>query len=280
VSCKRCGDYALAAFLKSSIDGLALSDKARLAIHTRNHPGTRFDHSPDRIEEILEQIRRMSVADRVERALLEIAERAGDLGGSCNLSPEDDAPACFAIDGREMRHMLEHWQGLQMLEVTAGTQYVVTLLVRGWMKVEEIRKAKKGKDSDQAFIAMWFDPSMDEAYHQGMKPAIESCGFRASRVDMKEDNDKICDTIIAEIRRSRFVVADFTGQRGGVYYEAGFALGLGLPVIRTCRQQKDAAGKSEIDKLHFDTRQYRHIEWENPADLAEKLKRRIEATII
>jgi hypothetical protein len=40
---------------------------------------------------------------------------------------------------------------------------------------------------------------------------------------------------MAEIRRSRFVVADYTGQRNGVYFEAGFGLGLGLVVIPTCR---------------------------------------------
>ena len=48
------------------------------------------------------------------------------------------------------------------------------------------------------------------------------------------------DRILAEIRKSKFVVADFTscgeciacdkcehiGARGGVYFEAGFALGL------------------------------------------------------
>jgi hypothetical protein len=42
------------------------------------------------------------------------------------------------------------------------------------------------------------------------------------------------------------LVADFTGQRGGVYWEAGFAQGLGIPVIRTCKSD-------ELWKLHFDT---------------------------
>ena len=37
---------------------------------------------------------------------------------------------------------------------------------------------------------------------------------------------------MAEIRRSRFVVADYTGQVNGVYFEAGFALGLGLRAPR------------------------------------------------
>jgi len=40
------------------------------------------------------------------------------------------------------------------------------------------------------------------------------------------------------------VVADYTGQVNGVYFEAGFALGLGLKVVPTCRED-------EISKLHF-----------------------------
>ena len=60
----------------------------------------------------------------------------------------------------------------------------------------------------------------------------------------------------ARIKRSRFLVADVTGGRQGVYFEGGFAKGLGLPVIWTCSHGTDA----ELKKwMHFDTRQYNHI---------------------
>ena len=83
--------------------------------------------------------------------------------------------------------------------------------------------------------------------------------YEAVRIDRKEHVNKIDDEIIAELRRARFVVADFThgdgGPRGGVYYEAGFAHGRNIPVIFSCR-------KDVIEKVHFDTRQYNHIVWE------------------
>ena len=63
-----------------------------------------------------------------------------------------------------------------------------------------------------------------------------------------------------------------TRARGGVYYEAGFAHGLNIPVIFSCR-------KDLIKKIHFDTRQYNHIEWTEPEELREKLKNRIAAQI-
>ena len=73
------------------------------------------------------------------------------------------------------------------------------------------------------------------------------------------------------------MVADFTqgedGARGGVYFEAGFAQGLGIPVIYSCH-------KDSIDKLHFDTRQYAHIVWKNSKELRVGLLNRIRARIV
>ena len=118
--------------------------------------------------------------------------------------------------------------------------------------------------------------ALNEAFEHGIEPAIKDTGFNPLRIDRKEHINKIDDEIIAELRRSRFIVADFThgkdGARGGVYYEAGFAHGLNLPVIFTCRE--DA-----VETLHFDTEHYNHIVWSNPMELREKLKNRILAVI-
>src|SRR6266699_3836254 len=99
---------------------------------------------------------------------------------------------------------------------------------------------------------------------------------QALRVDQKEHINKIDDEIIAEIRRSRFVVADFTSRegepRGGVYFEAGFAYGIAIPVIWMCRSNL-------IGSVQFDTRQFNHITWDDPANLYMKLRNRIGAVI-
>lgn len=141
-----------------------------------------------------------------------------------------------------------------------------------------------GANSSQVFVAMWFGNQMDTAYIEGIAPAIEEAGFQPFRIDRKEHNNKIDDEIIAEIRRSRFMVADFTcgtfevdgrlrgDARGGVYYEAGFAQGLGVPLIWTVHEDC-------IDLVHFDTRQFAHIVWSDPADLKQKLINRINATL-
>ncbi len=119
---------------------------------------------------------------------------------------------------------------------------------------------------------MWFDESLRDASENGLERGIRDAGYDPLRIDRLEHVRKIDDEIIAQIRRSRFVVADFTGHRGGVYFEAGFALGLNLPVFWTCRQD-------QIGDLHFDIRQFNCIDWNEPGDLADRLQKRIEAVI-
>ncbi len=150
-------------------------------------------------------------------------------------------------------------------------QYRVT--VKGHVRIADNQTSA---DSSQAFVAMWFDGSLERIYDEGIAPAIEDCGFEAKRIDRDPNVDKIDDAIISEIRSSKFLVADFThgrkGARGGVYYEAGFAHGLGIPVIFTCR-------KDMIDDIHFDTRQYAHIQWDDISKLRTNLRDRIIARI-
>ena len=124
---------------------------------------------------------------------------------------------------------------------------------------------------------MWFDDSMSEAWDRGIAPAVRDAGYDPVRIDRKEHVNKIDDEIVAEIRRARFVVADFTdgddGARGGVYYEAGFADGLGI------RGHILLPQADRLDEVHFDTRQYNHIVWQTPEDLRDQLAKRIAAVL-
>ena len=153
---------------------------------------------------------------------------------------------------------------------------IYRITVEGYARLAELDLT--ATDSSKAFVAMWFDDSMDAVWENAIEPGIEDAGYEAVRIDRKEHLNKIDDEIIAELRRARFVVADFTqggdGARGGVYYEAGFAHGCGIPIIFSCRA--DA-----IEKVHFDTRQYNHIVWEaeKPEEFRDRLTKRICAVI-
>ncbi len=233
----------------------------------------------------------LSVFDRADRLLLYL-NRKSDLIGS--------VIKFYELDNKKTRtteYELLAWTGSQDIsEVITLAEYshqekwiehrvtvrraiepnnIHEIMLRplGYARLAELDGANP--DSPQGFVAMWFDDSQNEA-SKAIQNAISDAGYKPQQINQKEHINKICDEIIAEIRRSRFVVADFTSEpdnpRGGVYYEAGFAQGLNIPVIWTCREDL-------IGQVHFDTNHYNHITWKNEADLYEKLKKRIEAVI-
>lgn len=128
------------------------------------------------------------------------------------------------------------------------------------------------ESSDICFVAMSFAPEYEDIYSIGIKPAVESAGYKAIRVDSERHNEKIDSKIIEIILRSRFVIADFTGQRNGVYYESGYAKGLGLPVIQTCQN-------NDFNNLHFDIRSINTLHYDTPSKLTSELQKQIIETI-
>lgn len=176
-----------------------------------------------------------------------------------------------SLEENELWYFITFCEELGVLK-TFGLQQLM-LTPKGF---EILEQTDREQATSQAFVAMWFDESLKAAYDEGFQKAIVDSGYKPLQIDRKEHVNKIDDEIIAEIRRSRFVVADFTCEpekpRGGVYFEAGFARGLGIPVVWTCR-------KDSLENVHFDTRQFNHIVWESAEDLYRQLKNRIEAVI-
>lgn len=202
-----------------------------------------------------------------------MGEHQTRLDTAIDVQVDEDFPLVLARDGDEFAELLDMLcqQGLlDSQNVTFGRSIAYRLTPTGWAQVEAgVRDLPK---SNRAFVAMWFSDTLKPAWENGFKPALESTGFDPVRVDLIEQNGKVDDLIIAELRGAGLVIADFTGHRGGVYFEAGFALGAGTPLIWTCHQK-------DIGKAHFDTRQFSHIVWTKPEDLRSRLEARIRATV-
>lgn len=226
----------------------------------------------------------MSISGRADKLLQYIERETPHIGKAAHI-PFSATPTGYnvqemealaqseSINTTEVSYLLDYLesQGWLKKEHPGGQTDKFIISVKGYAHLDELKKVVV--DSEQAFVAMWFDPSTDEIFDKGFEPGIEDAGYKALRIDRKEYSNKIDDEIIAQIRRSRFLVADFTdegegGGRGGVYYEAGFAHGLNIPVIFTCQ-------KDQLKHVHFDTRQYNHIDWKDPEDLRKRLAKRI-----
>lgn len=173
-------------------------------------------------------------------------------------------PLAWATNDEEFMFHLKSLRDRNLIEGhdTTGGSYA-TITHEGWEYLDKHRSDLEEKR--QAFVAMSFNPELNSVYLNAIKPAIEDSGYTPYRIDIEPHNERIDAKIMAEIKNSRFIVADFTENKHGVYFEAGFALGLGIPVLWCVKEGKD------LDEVHFDTRQYNHIAWKDEKDLKEKL---------
>ena len=198
-------------------------------------------------------------------------ERPGDsiFGGNF---PSEMSHLFFLKDWKDNEKMVEIDFWLETL-ITLGylkkktPHYLLTL--EGWKRASNYTKEQAV--SQTVFVAMSFADDLLPARAEIVR-AIESSGFVPMVIDTKEHNNQILPEILFEIRKSRFVVADLTYQRNGVYYEAGYAEGLNIPVIALCRDD-------DFDNVHFDLKQKNAILWQTPKDIFGKLIKRIEATL-
>ena len=272
------GDYKITVEGYNEVLRLDATDKTKLTtiLIDLRRAG---DHAPWVTPDLVEKAKSadpLPVYVRAERLLRYLVGKSDVVGDSFTLHGIENDPEAYAWTEsflpQELIYFVNYLNDMRWISGLNSGLFAIT--VDGYERVaEQLVK----KELSQCFVAMWFDDSMNRAYEEGIKKAIEECGYKPLRIDKKPDVNKIDDEIIAEIRRSRFVVADFThdkekGVRGAVFYEAGFAHGLGLEVIYSCR--KGLAGE-----LNFDTRQYHHILWETPEDLRIQLRDRIRARV-
>lgn len=274
VECKACGRYGISGSLEDTVrtpplmeqryvlSGLtrrASDNGSLLELTTSNAPGWIASAPvPRTLPELLDQV------------LLRVVEKAPSLVGHTKIASLD-YPQFFLRSADELGIAIHQLATLGLVHgKDSEGNHLVRATPAGWRHAEELRRnTKKG---NQAFVAMWFNSELDDAYDSGIAPALQACGYTPTRVDRVEHNGKIDDEIVAGIRRSALIVADFTGHRPSVYFEAGFAQGLGIPVIWTCRSDG-------IADAHFDTRQYNHITWDTPQELEKKLVARVVATL-
>ena len=274
VKCLLCGEFYVYDD-NINIEYIKEKDRYKISGYLRNkfENNIIFKLFSNSIEEILKKLNiPKNPYDIIDDILQHVDSKTKKFSDTINLNSENDYSIFYFESNKELLYFIGLAKELGYLNViNRGGQYLtISLTLQGWERLEDIKKVST--KSNQAFVAMWFDDKLKIIWEKGFKSALEETGYEPIRIDQIEHNNKIDDEIVAEIRKSGLLVADFTGNRGGVYFESGFALGLGIPVIWTCNE-------NDIDNVHFDTNHYNHIVWENEQDLKRKLINRINATL-
>ena len=268
--CQRCGEFKLTGTACSMLHGRDVEFRTKISgwVSDQNREGM----VPTIREDMLQQISARSLpsyAERANRLLLDALRGQNKLGDTFNINEPRFVAVTYSQDISEvliLQKLLTERRWVELFNMEGDCE----ILPSGYIAADEL--TRKISRSNKGFVAMSFEKDLEPAYDEGFQIGILKAGYDPIRVDKEEHTNRIDDEIIAHIRTSAFIVADFTGHCGGVYFEAGFALGLNLHVIWTCR-------KDDMKDLHFDIRQYNTIDWENHEELASRLQHRIEATV-
>lgn len=244
-------------------------------------------------EEIVENWYPKSFSEKVDNILLFLNSRIKHIGQQISLGYKELLSAFF-IDRKdyeklpmydrgswkdrseddcehELKYMLDYLAKCSYIEYNDGTseeEWIdISLLPDGYARIDVLQK--NTANGRNVLVAMKFGDDtipLREAIRKG----ITEAGYIAVFIDEVQHNDFITPELLKHIRDSKFVVVDLTHQNNGAYFEEGYAMGLGKPVIQLC--QKDT-------HLHFDIAQKNTIMWASEEDISERLTNRIKATI-
>ncbi|MEW6681618.1 MAG: hypothetical protein AB1451_01650 [Nitrospirota bacterium] len=229
----------------------------------------------DLIERIEREGRLPDPAEQADNLVIWIGDMQRHPGEMIPLDYDNSRAVVGAFDAPGVRFIAKSLYGAGLVEFT-NTDLLgrIGLTFAGWQRYHLMRR--QSTTSPRAFMAMKYnDPILDQKIYPKFKEATREAGFDLVRLDDAPRAGLIDEQLRVEIRRARFLVADLTHDNSGAYWEAGFAEGLGKPVIYTCE-----TGIFESRGTHFDTNHSHTIRWveNDPVDAARRLKATIRAT--
>lgn len=295
-SCQRCGDFCLDGRTNSLLPYTLESNVRRIGVLSHwirtKHESIQTDKLGHRETILLDEDLVDSIikrpppspgeqADNLVRWLGETCENTDARGQEVGLQPATHMSILGSLTQKEyewvVRHLIETGilQGRDTGDMRSPGRFHVTLSFEGWEHYQDLKRG--ATDSRKAFMAMQYgNEQLNKVVEEVFKPAVKQTGFDLVRLDEKPKAGLIDDRLRVEIQTSRFLIADLTDENAGAYWEAGYAEGLGKPVIYTCEK-----GKFEESKSHFDTNHHLTITWDatSAEEAAEELKATIRATL-
>jgi len=291
ISCETCKDYRISEYVKEKqLKMLSLEDKSRLSGYLRECWEYTDDrnHDPYLSNTTLDstKLKRLLVASDlpkkgdIERKIFKFLRilnvKTQYYGQMHTLNYKVDYPIAYAQNTEEFIKIISTLTNSDLIEseMSMGGQVRILITLKGMQAIKE-----SNIDSKQIFVALAFTSEIKANMQNVSRVVEEKTGYTLLTIDRKEHNNDITDEIVAEINKSRALIADFTDNNYGAYYEAGYAHGLGLEVIFVCKDAVDDQGGKLIDKVHFDINHRNHIIWKDIEDLTNQLVNRINATI-
>lgn len=292
ITCPRCGKFTIYKGALSMFDRSDEKDKVLSVSFWINRHQNETSHLFIEIEtmrELLVPFVPLKPIEQANNLLCWIGENIVTISGSTNEPITNLLSTVGASIGTDIIYLADFLKGQGYISHSGFAQtfyegrhlppiplLIAQMTVKGWEKLDEIRRSNK--ESTFAFMAMKFSNAiLERIFMDVIKPAIRETGYDIRKLDQEKRAGLIDDKLRVEIRRSKFLIADLSDDNNGAYWEAGYAEGLGMPVIYICEESK-----FNQKATHFDTNHHLTVKWkDNPDSLkafAEELKATIRAT--
>ena len=228
----------------------------------------------------------LSVRERGDRLLLLLESLSRSLSEAVTL---DDGARDLALAWSATRDRESLWFVLQDLErrscidlasriSESGPERVATLQKEGLARLQALHQVlRPTPQTTTLYAALWRGGESGALFEQAIAPAAAAAGLHAVRLDREAAGNRPAGESLAAIRSARIVAVDLTGAPkemapGGLWFEAGFAAGLGLPVVWSCKNEAKLHKALEMEDR---TGPAGMLFWRKPADLKEPLAARL-----
>ena len=280
--CANCGAYALSGSAAAMIEKWRnehpdLAARLSHMVWKMSASGTPPLITSQVLQDIEKRLPPIGLTDQADNLMLELSKASAAPGHAVQvLNTSEWIARAGARDVHSVRFLAESLMERGLLEempVNSGRSYRISFA--GWQYIDELQRGQR--ESRKAFFAsQWGDEQLDRIFANILVPAVQQTGFRLFRLDHDPKAGLIDDRMRVEIRTSRFLIADLTHGNSGAYWEAGYAEGLGRPVIFICEKSV-----YEASETHFDTNHHLTILWDedDPEGTARNLKATIRATL-
>jgi len=175
------------------------------------------------------------------------------LAGSDNTAPIDKwLPFLIRLRGSRLEFFIE---GVCVVSGQVSiTRSQLEVYLNGLGSVE-LRNLTIQPVRPQLFVVMQFTDEYTALYREVIEPVCAEFGYEVIRGDNVYTNGLIIEDITRSIREAAVVLADITPNNANVYYEVGFAHGIGKPTILLSDRARD--------KVPFDISGFRLLFYDN-----------------
>jgi hypothetical protein len=144
---------------------------------------------------------------------------------------------------------------------------------KGGNASDDFARIVKPQRTNFCFVVMSLqgNPVLETYYKEAVQKTVEHVGLQCIRVDQQQFTGGITDQIRRNLDEARVVIVDTTEDRPNCYFEAGYAVARGKPII-WLRLNAPTMVKTGIE---FDLKDYKHILYTTAEDLRIKLEREL-----